>query len=355
MPRVLANALLVVSLLGSGRALAQPETVGLAEGIRQVEAGDLANGLIVLDGVVQRLVGVQGRESDLALAHLNMGIAYHGLGQLPRAENELRKAWRSNKAVAPDPAKTPPGVLRMLEAIRAGIPMEAAEPVDAGATGSRQAAPPPKRGLPAVEDPRAVPKQTPGARRGGGGRTTLLVAGGLALAGAGALLALKKDPLDVDDDKDGVSENQGDCDDRSASVRPNGRLEFSNARFEGTSYNCPRGSNLPDPKVVLFDGVNNSCAAGSVSGISAAVTVVARSGTTNSVGQVLSFGNVAFSPNSIPGVGGRQSFRATISLFCSNFGGVSGAFNDYAGQLTIAASSGTVVISTSNVARTLFP
>lgn len=217
----------------------------------------------------------------------------------------------------------------------------------------------------AAEAPTAGPSTASGAtgtapaRAAGGGIGRLgLVAGGIAVAGGVAALALKKDPLEVDDDKDGFSEKQGDCDDRNAAISPNGRLEFSNARFESTLFNCPRASNNADVKAILFDATNNSCTTSSVSSVSATITIVTAAGTTNFSGQTLTFNNVPFSPTSIASAGGGQTFRATVNMTCSNFNtGATrtGIFNDHSGRVTIQSSAGSFTLTTTNTTRTAFP
>jgi hypothetical protein len=102
----------------------------------------------------------------------------------------------------------------------------------------------------------AAPKGAPGAEStaeasagprssssGGGGShlsRTLLI-GGVVAAGAVGALALaggKEDPLAVDDDGDGFSEQQGDCNDASRTIGPGGGFDFTiDTAFNGT-VNC---------------------------------------------------------------------------------------------------------------------
>ncbi len=65
-----------------------------------------------------------------------------------------------------------------------------------------------------------------GEKKHGGGVSTLLLVGGATVAAglvaAVALASGEPDPLTVDNDGDGFSENQGDCDDANPNARPNG-------------------------------------------------------------------------------------------------------------------------------------
>jgi hypothetical protein len=82
------------------------------------------------------------------------------------------------------------------------------------------------------------------------------IAGGAVAVGVGTALALKKpDPLTVDDDHDGVSEQQGDCNDADAQVNPNGAFSINVTPRTSGAVNC----NTPRNTVVLR-ATNLSCA-----------------------------------------------------------------------------------------------
>src|SRR5688572_8890777 len=84
-----------------------PQTAGaqadLGAGIRLMEEGDLDQAVIALDAVVQRLTSAKGKEKELALAHLYLGMAHLGLSQWERARAEMREAWRNDKDMKLDP------------------------------------------------------------------------------------------------------------------------------------------------------------------------------------------------------------------------------------------------------------
>jgi hypothetical protein len=94
------------------------------------------------------------------------------------------------------------------------------------------------------------------SRRSSTGRTLLI--GGAVAAAAGAAIALAggEDPLTVDDDGDGVSENEGDCDDANRAVGPGGGFEFTiDQAFSGT-FSC----SARNPAQQVYRVRNDSCA-----------------------------------------------------------------------------------------------
>lgn len=161
------SALLVAVLLAPlplHGAQSAPSEPALAEGIRQVDEGDLAAAVITLDSVTRRLTDLKGRERDLAQAHLYLGIAQLGLEQAERAKASMRTAFRLDSALRLDPRRFSPRVIQSFA--------EANPEVSA----SKSAAPAP--------DPTPPPKA---ASKGGSGK--FLILGGLAAAGGGVALA----------------------------------------------------------------------------------------------------------------------------------------------------------------------
>jgi hypothetical protein len=95
------------------------------------------------------------------------------------------------------------------------------------------------------------------AASGGFSSTALLVAGGfVAAGGAAAIVATSKspDPLDVDDDGDGFSENQGDCNDQNSDLHPNGAVTAT-----VTDSRAGRTVNCSEPWTRIYRLTNNSC------------------------------------------------------------------------------------------------
>jgi hypothetical protein len=106
---------------------------------------------------------------------------------------------------------------------------------------------------------------------GGGGLSTgaiLGLTGGAVAAGTVGAVALRKedqhkqDPLEVDDDGDGLSENQGDCNDGNRDVRPGGAVTaVVSDTYSGGTVMCSQ------PREVAISVSNRSCATVAVLGM----------------------------------------------------------------------------------------
>jgi hypothetical protein len=110
-PGVGAAALVLLS--GTASAQEVDTNRHLADGISQVEQGDLEAAVLSLSAAVHDLEGAQGREEDLANAHLYLAMAHLGLSEWDVAKYDLREAWRKNHALRPDPKKFPPRVRQL--------------------------------------------------------------------------------------------------------------------------------------------------------------------------------------------------------------------------------------------------
>jgi hypothetical protein len=165
--QVLALAL-AASLSFSSIAQAQSVTADadVLRGIRQVEDGDYDPAIVTLDAAARRLTGDPARARDLSQAYLYLGIAYIGKGHEAAAKAKFREAVAQIKDLTLSPDKFPPKVIDLFEAARAEA--------RAQATPAPAAAPTPA--------PAAV------AKKGGSGKTILIV-GGLAAVGGGVALA----------------------------------------------------------------------------------------------------------------------------------------------------------------------
>jgi hypothetical protein len=159
---------LAASLIGTPLIHAQPATADaeLQRGIRQVEDGDYDPAIVTLDAAARRLAGDPARARDLSQAYLYLGIAYIGKGHEAAAKAKFREAVAQIKDLTLSPDKFPPKVIDLFEAARAEA--------RAQATPAPAAAPTPV--------PAAV------AKKGGSGKTILIV-GGLAAVGGGVALA----------------------------------------------------------------------------------------------------------------------------------------------------------------------
>ncbi len=173
MRRLLALSL-AASLFGVPSIIAQapssdPEVL---RGIRQVEDGDYDPAIVTLDAAARRLAGDPGRARELSQAYLYLGIAYIGKGHEAAAKAKFREAVAQMKDLTLSPDKFPPKVIDLFEAARE----------EARAQTAPSASPVPTPAPTAAAATSGTPK------KGGGGKTILIV-GGLAAAGAGVALA----------------------------------------------------------------------------------------------------------------------------------------------------------------------
>jgi hypothetical protein len=87
--------------------------------------------------------------------------------------------------------------------------------------------------------PEASPSPVPPTKGGRSHKGRWLGLGGAAVAGgAVAVLASKTDPLEVDDDHDGLSEKQGDCNDADPQINPSGAFSVAVTPDLTGAVNC---------------------------------------------------------------------------------------------------------------------
>jgi hypothetical protein len=116
--------------------------------------------------------------------------------------------------------------------------------------------------------------EAPPTRRPGGGLGKRVLIGAAAIVAGGAAVAVlaggkETDPADVDDDRDGFSERQGDCDDTDAAVRPGGEVQFSiDFAFSGTTTCSGR-----NPQQQVYRLTNRSCDTVSLQGLQIVLTL----------------------------------------------------------------------------------
>ncbi len=214
-----------------------------------------------------------------------------------------------------------------------------------------------------------------GAAVAAGGLSTAAIvgiaAGGVALAGVGVAAAggggddsndshsssqPQQDPRAVDNDGDGFSENQGDCDDANHNVNPNGTLVFSGARFEPAVVACPVGADGQALDLGAAVNVsNNSCRTATISSATINITITAVENTNDTVGETYPLEGLPFAPNSV-GAGGFTTLRVTTQAGnCHNpAGGDQGAV-EFGGTLLLETSAGSFTLPLQNSYHVDFP
>ncbi len=115
-----AALLLVMSL---SQAPAAPAATGpdLPTGIRQVEEGLFEDAALTLDLVVRGLTNGKAAASELARAHLYLGLAETGLGQSSRAQQEFRAALRADRTITLPEGLATPAAREAFDAARKGV------------------------------------------------------------------------------------------------------------------------------------------------------------------------------------------------------------------------------------------
>lgn len=213
MQRFAPSPVLVVLVLltSSGRLAAQSQApdLELATGIRQVLEGEFEAAVVTLDSAARRLSGQTGHSKDAARAYLYLAVAYLGLSEEAKAKSRFLDAINFDSTLSVTPQEFPPRVIRLFEEARreAGIASPQPSP-----------APPP---------PKTVPAPATAKKGGSKALPILLGVGGAAAVGAvvaGSGGKGSPDPSTVDDDRDGFSEAQGDCNDSNPAVRPGGAV-----------------------------------------------------------------------------------------------------------------------------------
>jgi hypothetical protein len=174
----------------------------------------------------------------------------------------------------------------------------------------------------------------PAKRRSRTGLIVGAVAGAAAVGGGVALLS-KKDPLEVDDDRDGFSEKSGDCNDNDPQISPNGRFSVDLTTGVRGSINC----NTPWGSLEVV-ATNLSCTVISISRVTSTDAFV--SGTCRSTIDTDDLSVVASSVS--PGARGQTVARASYSgtVGCCTGGNCPrpGASCSYRQTVTIVASNG---------------
>jgi hypothetical protein len=215
------------------------EAPDLERGVRLVEQGSFAEAVATLEGAARRLEAQGGSEGERSRAWLYAGIARVGLGDETGGETAFRAAIAAQPSLRLDRRLYSDRVVEVFERASAGLlPPATVEPAGKG---------------------RAWPWVLGAGAAAGVGIAAVASGGG----GGASPAPPAVDPRSVDDDGDGVSEAQGDCDDARGDVHPNGAVTVSPAvsTVAGKTVRCTQ------PVPVTITLTNLSCQSVLVSGI----------------------------------------------------------------------------------------
>jgi hypothetical protein len=329
------TALLVtVALSIPSPAVDQAETPAaiLANGIRQVEEGDLEAAVITLDTAVQRLSAEKGKEKELALARLYLGMAHLGLSQWERAKAEMREAWRNNKDLKLDPKKFPPRVMQLYEEAK----REAKEAEDRSKAESRTKPVP----TPSPQPPAKTGATATSGEKKGGSKAPLVI---LGVVGAGAAVAAAAAA-------GGGSKTATPAPTVTPAACASGQFTATGIRYDPAMFACPRGAGptVSETRYVV-ELANNSQAEVTI----LSVETENATCTTSPGFNCTHFSRpLPFVPSGVSG-GGRATLLATTSFTCTNDTGRSG-FIDLIATLRIVTSCGVFVLTPANPYRITF-
>jgi protein-disulfide isomerase len=109
----------LMAVLAPVVAVAQQGDPLLAKGIRQVEDGSLEDATVTLDAAIRRLSALEGRQEDLARAHLYKGIAAAQLGLEKVARAAFREALALEPSLQLSPERWPRSVTQAFSSAKA--------------------------------------------------------------------------------------------------------------------------------------------------------------------------------------------------------------------------------------------
>lgn len=270
-------SLILCALLAQPAAPPPPPV--LADGVRQVEAGDFETAVVTLRAVAASLAGDPARSVERARAHLYLGVAHVALDQAAEAHRAFAEALRDDPRLRLTEDRYSPKVIAAFEAAR--------------------------------REQQGAPARAASAK--GSGSTRKVVVGAIAGAAVatGALVAL------------GGSE---------------AGMRMLSLRFASAFIDCPDGANaLPIAYTMLADVANDGDTAAV---LAATITAIITASTEAEVGQT-SNRPVTVAPTSLPGKR-TTTLRLDSTLLCSNGVGGPPRENEWTARLTITTSSGTV-------------
>ena len=187
--------------------------------------------------------------------------------------------------------------------------------------------------------PPAAPPAAAARRRG---KALPLVLGGLGAAAAttAVIVATREDPLEVDDDGDGFSEKQGDCNDLDRDLKPNGGFEFTvDFAFTGTTSCAVR-----NPRQQVYRVKNNSCTTLTLSSLVGSTNVTGNCTGGATFNLSLSRSSVAPGASEVVRLGAPAN--GGISFCCSRYPCTAGSCGT-AEQYTLTTTAGTRSVTNS--------
>jgi uncharacterized protein YgiM (DUF1202 family) len=152
--------------------------------------------------------------------------------------------------------------------------------------------------------------------RRGPSKKTLLIGGGIAAVGIGALLLLSggEDAAKKDSDDDGFTPEQGDCDDTNADINPNGSVTaVATSNVAGQSVSCTANTTWK------VDVVNNSCNEVTITGMRVNQTVLEGDGCSSGISQLTPSQSVVAAGTTVTVYDQSVTAGCCVNAGCSGF------------------------------------
>jgi hypothetical protein len=114
---IVLAAILVMPAVLPGTQAPEPDPA-VAEGVRLVNEGDFEAATRALEGAVEALRGIPGREQALGNAHLYLGVAAMGMGDEAAARHRFRAALDAHPDLKLAPKQLSAKIVRVFEEVR---------------------------------------------------------------------------------------------------------------------------------------------------------------------------------------------------------------------------------------------
>jgi hypothetical protein len=279
MRRVAAVSVLAVLMGSTSFGQSQRGLSELSAGKAAARAGRYDDAILALESAIEALRDTPKRKRAVAEAHVYLGMAQLGLGREAQALERFRQAVLADAAFVLPRSEFSPRLLDLYQS----------------AGGQVEAPPKPKKKLP-------------------------WIIGGLVGVGAPvAVIATRKEPsvppdpwaeLRVDDDGDGLSEMQGDCNDGDPATSPRGTLETSFDLKMSGEVNCT----APFSGTEQITVTNHSCTTEWVT-----LTVVSTHLSEDCLGTIRTAGNDPLHAVSVAPSETKAFFTHRPGLACGNW------------------------------------
>ena len=271
---------------------AAPAPADVASGVRQVKEGDLEAGVATLEAAIHALANDRSRTRDVARAHLYIGIAKVGLGDMPAARTSFQQALALDPSLRLTSLEFSPRVVNAFDHARRDAP--------------------------------------PSTSKSGRSLVPIVAVG--AGAGAAGLILIATGGSDGSEDA---------------------RVRFTDAQFATPTLVCSNGMrDVAIPVSILVNATNSRDDAVTISGVTSVLTIVSSS-FSDEIG-FLSRRPTSVTPGGVA-PRSTMTLRVDTTLLCTNDFGNPERSNTWSAEIAIASSVATSTLLTANLLRVEVP